>query len=120
MGLRYIADRYSLENYQIDDFVDNSQNINSKTTYLNGSYSKEFSKIKLKLNTENFIFGDNQSNSFSSIVKFNFKNDNSLALKYIFTRSHQVIIPCYTVVIMKTIIGIMSSTIQQPILFLLI
>ena len=84
MGLRYIADRYSLENYQIDDFVDNSQNINSKTTYLNGSYSKEFSKIKLKLNTENFIFGDNQSNSFSSIVKFNFKNDNSLALKYNF------------------------------------
>lgn len=84
LGLRYIADRYSLENYQIDDFVDNSQNINSKTTYLNGSYSKEFSKIKLKLNTENFIFGDNQSNSISSIVKFNFKNDNSLALKYNF------------------------------------
>ena len=84
LGLRYIADRYSLENYQIDDFIDNSQNINSKTTYLNGSYSKEFSKIKLKLNTENFIFGDNQSNSFSSIVKFNFKNDNSLALKYNF------------------------------------
>ena len=84
LGLRYVADRYSLENYQIDDFVDNSQNINSKTTYLNGSYSKEFSKIKLKLNTENFIFGDNQSNSFSSIVKFNFKNDNSLALKYTF------------------------------------
>ena len=84
LGLRYIADRYSLENYQIDDFVDNSQNINSKTTYLNGSYSKEFSKIKLKLNTENFIFGDNQSNSFSSIVKFNFKNDNSLVLKYTF------------------------------------
>ena len=84
LSLRYIADRYSLENYQIDDFVDNSQNINSKTTYLNGSYSKEFSKIKLKLNTENFIFGDNQSNSISSIVKFNFKNDNSLALKYNF------------------------------------
>ena len=84
LSLLYISDRYSLENYQIDDFVDNSQNINSKTTYLNGSYSKEFSKIKLKLNTENFIFGDNQSNSFSSIVKFNFKNDNSLALKYNF------------------------------------
>ena len=84
LGLRYIADKYSLENYQIDDFVDNSLNINSKTTYLNSSYLKEFSKIKLKLNTENFIFGDNQSNSFSSIVKFNFKNDNSLALKYTF------------------------------------
>ena len=84
LGLSYTSDRYSLDNYQIDDYVDNSQNINSKTTYLNGSYSKEFSKIKLKLNTENFIFGDNQSNSFSSIVKFNFKNDNSLALKYTF------------------------------------
>ena len=84
LGLRYIADRYSLENYQIDDFVDNSQNMNSKTTYLNGYYSNHFSNIELKLNTENFIFGDNQSNSFSSIVKFNFKNDNSLALKYNF------------------------------------
>ena len=84
LGIRYISDRYSLENYQIDDFVDNSQNINSKTTYLNGSYSRKFSKIKLKLNTENFIFGDNQSNSFSSIVKFNFKNDNSLAINYNF------------------------------------
>ena len=84
LGLRYIADRYFLENYQIDDFVDNSQNINSKTAYLNGSYSKQFSKIKLKLNTENFIFGDNQSNSFSSIIKFNLKNENSLALKYNF------------------------------------
>ena len=84
LGLRYIADRYSLENYQIDDFVDNSQNINSKTTYLTGYYSNDFSNIELKLNTENFIFGDNQSNSFSSIVKFNFKNDNSLALKYSF------------------------------------
>ena len=84
LGLSYIADRYSLENYQIDDFVDSTQNMNSKTSYLNGSYSKQFSNIELKLNTENFIFGDNQSNSFSSIAKFNFKNDNSLVIKYNF------------------------------------
>ena len=84
LGLSYIADRYSLENYQIDGFVDSTQNMNSKTSYLNGSYSKQFSNIELKLNTENFIFGDNQSNSFSSIAKFNFKNDNSLVIKYNF------------------------------------
>ena len=98
LGLRYIADRYSLENYQIDDFVDNSQNINSKTTYLNGSYSKEFPKIKLKLNTENFIFGDNQSNSFSSIVKFNFKNDNSLAINYNFYS----VVPSYNTLLYRS------------------
>ena len=98
LGLRYTSDRYSLENYQIDDYVDISQNINSKTTYLNGSYSKEFSKIKLKLNTENFIFGDNQSNSFSSVVKFNFKNDNSLALKYNFYS----VIPSYNTLLYRS------------------
>jgi len=84
LGLIYIADRYSLENYQIIDYIDNSQVINSKTTYLSGLYSKQFSNIEFKLNTENFIFGDNKSNSISSIVKFNFKKNNSLTLKYNF------------------------------------
>ena len=84
LGLIYISDRYSMENYQIDDYVDNGQIINPKTTYLNGSFFKQFSNIELKLNTKNFIFGDNKSNSFSSIAKFNFKNDNSLELKYDF------------------------------------
>ncbi len=84
LGILYTADRYSLENYQIDEFVENNQIINLKTTYLSGSYSKQFSNIELKLNTENFIFGNNKSNSFSSIVKFNLKNDNNLILKYNF------------------------------------
>lgn len=82
LGLRYTADRYFMENFQIDQYVDNSQEINSKTTFFRGSYSNQISKIKLYFNTENFIFGDNKSNSISSALVFNLKNDNSLIFKY--------------------------------------
>lgn len=82
LGLRYTAERYFMENFQIDQYVDNSQEINSKTTFFSGSYSNQISKIKLYFNTENFIFGDNKSNSISSALVFNLKNDNSLIFKY--------------------------------------
>lgn len=82
LGLRYTADRYFMENFQIDQYVDNSQEINSKTTFFRGSYSNQISKIKLYFNTENFIFGDNKSNSISSALVFKLKNDNSLIFKY--------------------------------------
>ena len=82
LGLRYTAERYFMENFQIDQYVDNSQEINSKTTFFRGSYSNQISKIKLYFNTENFIFGDNKSNSISSALVFNLKNDNSLIFKY--------------------------------------
>ena len=84
LGLIYIADRYSLENYQISDYVDNSKIINSKTIYFKGSFLKRFSNIELKLSTENFVLGDSKSNSFSSDVKYNLKNDNSFIFKYNF------------------------------------
>ena len=82
LGLRYTAERYFMENFQIDQYVDNSQEINSKTTFFRGSYSNQISKIKLYFNTENFIFGDNKSNSITSALVFNLKNDNSLIFKY--------------------------------------
>ena len=82
LGLRYTADRYFMENFQIDQYVDNSQEINSKTTFFSGSYSNQISKIKLHFSTENFLFGDNKSNSFSSALVFKLKNDNSLIFKY--------------------------------------
>lgn len=82
LGLRYTADRYFMENFQIDQYVDNSQEINSKTTFFSGSYSNQISKIKIYFNTENFIFGDNKSNSISSALVFKLKNDNSLIFKY--------------------------------------
>ena len=82
LGLRYTAERYFMENFQIDQYVDNSQEINSKTTFFSGSYSNQISKIKLYFNTENFIFGDNKSNSISSALVFKLKNDNSLIFKY--------------------------------------
>ena len=77
LGLRYVSDNYSLENYQIDQYIDNTQSINSKTTFITAEYLKTFSKIELNAKTENFIFGDNKSNMFSSSIMLQLKNNNS-------------------------------------------
>ena len=82
LGLRYASDKYSLENYQIDQYIDNTQSINSKTTFITAEYLKTFSKIELNAKTENFIFGDNKSNMFSSSIKLQLKNNNSFTANY--------------------------------------
>ena len=82
LGLRYVSDKYSLENYQIEEYIDNSQMVNSKTTFITAEYLKMFSKIELKAKTENFIFGDNKSNMFSSSVILKLKNNNSFTANY--------------------------------------
>ena len=82
LGLRYTGDKYSLENFQIEQYIDNSQTINSKTTFFIAEYSNEFSKIHLHTKTESFIFGDNKSNLYTSTIKFRLKNSNSLAINY--------------------------------------
>ena len=82
LGLRYVSDKYSLENYQIEQYIDNTQSINSKTTFITAEYLKTFSKIELNAKTENFIFGDNKSNMFSSSIKLHLKNNNSFTANY--------------------------------------
>jgi len=82
LGLRYVSDNYSLENYQIDQYIDNTQSINSKTTFITAEYLKTFSKIELNAKTENFIFGDNKSNMFSSSIMLQLKNNNSFTANY--------------------------------------
>ena len=82
LGLRYVGDKYSLENYQIDQYIDNTQSINSKTTFITAEYLKTFSKIELNAKTENFIFGDNKSNMFSSSIMLQLKNNNSFTANY--------------------------------------
>ena len=82
LGLRYVSDKYSLENYQIDQYIDNTQSINSKTTFITAEYLKTFSKIELNAKTENFIFGDNKSNMFSSSIMLQLKNNNSFTANY--------------------------------------
>ena len=82
LGLRYVSDKYSLENYQIEEYIDNSQMVNSKTTFITAEYLKTFSKIELNAKTENFIFGDNKSNMFSSSIMLQLKNNNSFTANY--------------------------------------
>ena len=82
LGLRYVSDKYSLENYQIDQYIDSTQSINSKTTFITAEYLKTFSKIELNAKTENFIFGDNKSNMFSSSIMLQLKSNNSFTANY--------------------------------------
>ena len=85
LGLTYIDDQYSLDNYQIDEYVDNSVKIDAKTVYLNTGLEKSFSKIDLKLKLINYIHGDNKSNLFQSKINFHLKEENYLAFQYSLT-----------------------------------
>ena len=87
LGVMYIRDKYSLENFEIQQYIDNTQRINSNSTFLTGQYSNEFSKIDLNVKTENFIFGDNNSNMFTSSLTMKLKNENSVSASYKFVSS---------------------------------
>ena len=87
LGFIYIRDKYSLENFEIQQYIDNTQRINSNSTFLTGQYSNEFSKIDLNVKTENFIFGDNNSNMFTSSLTMKLKNENSVSASYKFVSS---------------------------------
>ena len=82
LGLRHVIDKYSIENFQIDEYIDSSQNINSKTTFITVKYLKRFSKVELNAKTENYVFGDNKSSIFSSSVIVKLKNNNNLTANY--------------------------------------
>ena len=84
LGLIYIDDQYSLENYQIDEYIDNSVKIDAKTVYLNTGLEKSFSNIDLKFKLINYIHGDNKSNLFQSKINFHLKEENYLAFQYSF------------------------------------
>ena len=85
LGLTYIDDQYSLDNYQIDEYVDNSVKIDAKTVYLNTGLEKSFSNIDLKLKLINYILGDNKSNLFQSKINFHLEEENYLAFQYSLT-----------------------------------
>ena len=82
LGLKYIGDKYFLENFQISQFIDNSQSINSKTTFLTAGYYRRFSNIHLNIQSENYILGDNKSNLISSKILINLKRNNLIKIKY--------------------------------------
>ena len=66
LGLTYIDDQYSLENYQIDEYIDNSVKIDAKTVFLNTGLEKSFSNIDLK-------FKIDKLHSWRHSIKFNTK-----------------------------------------------
>ena len=82
LGLRYVGDKYRLDNYGLNEFVDDLSAINSKTTFFLADYSKKLKGLDLKIYSENYIFGDNNSNLFVTDLRINLKNQNFLSLRY--------------------------------------
>ena len=74
LGLRYVGDKYRLDNYGLNEFVDDLSAINSKTTFFLADYSKKLKGLDLKIYSENYIFGDNNSNLFVTDLRINLKN----------------------------------------------
>ena len=85
LGLTYIDDQYHLENYQIDEYIDNSVKIDARTVFLNTGLEKSFSNTDVKLKLINYLHGDNKSNSFQGKINFHLQEENYLAFKYSLT-----------------------------------
>ena len=80
-GLSLIDDKYSLQNFEIEDFVDNNQSIKSTTIYFLADYSKKIKQAKFSFSSNNYIFGDSKSNSVKTNIRFDIKNQNSVNLE---------------------------------------
>ena len=80
-GLSLIDDKYSLQNFEIEDFVDNNQSIKSTTVYFLADYSKKIKQAKFSFSSNNYIFGDSNSNSLKTNIRFDIKNQNSVNLE---------------------------------------
>ena len=80
-GLSLIDDKYSLQNFEIEDYVDNNQSIKSTTVYFLADYSKKIKQAKFSFSSNNYIFGDSKSNSLKTNIRFDIKNQNSVNLE---------------------------------------
>ena len=77
-GLIFRDDNYSIQNFELEDFIDSSQSINSSTIYISAGYSKKIKETKFNFIFKNHIFGDSQSGLIKSNIEFDLKNQNSL------------------------------------------
>ena len=77
-GLIFRDDKYSIQNFELEDFIDSSQSINSSTLYLSAGYSKKIKETIFNFIFKNHVFGDSQSGLIKSNIEFDLKNQNSL------------------------------------------
>ena len=77
-ALIFRDDKYSIQNFELEDFIDSSQSINSSTLYLSAGYSKKIKETIFNFIFKNHVFGDSQSGLIKSNIEFDLKNQNSL------------------------------------------
>ena len=83
IGAEFIQDKYFLENFQTEIFVNDVRKINSETGFLLSKYSKQLGRVKFNIFSSNKIFGDNESTLIGSDIHFKLNEKNNIVLKYL-------------------------------------
>ncbi len=81
IGTEFIQDKYSLENFQTEIFLNDERKINSETGFLHLNYSKQISVLKFNFFSSNKIFGDNESMLIGSDIHLELNEKNNIILK---------------------------------------
>ena len=79
-GLIFRDEKYSLQNFEIEDYVDPNRSINSSTVYLSAGYSKKIKQTQFNFSSSNYLFGDSESSSIKSTIELDLKKKNSLKI----------------------------------------
>ena len=80
VGLIFRDEKYSLQNFEIEDYVDPNQSINSSSLYLSAGYSKKIKQTQFNFSSSNYLFGDSESSSINSSIELDLKKKNSLKI----------------------------------------
>ena len=87
LGLNFRSDEYFLQNFEIDQHLNDNKKLSSKTTFINANYHKKFNSFDLSLKTKNYLLGDYKSNYLSAGIRFDLKNESFLDFDYKFSSS---------------------------------
>ena len=81
IGAEFIQDKYFLENFQTEIFLNDERKINSETGFLLLNYSKQMSALKFNFFSSNKIFGDNESMLIGSDIHLELNEKNNIIFK---------------------------------------
>ena len=87
VGLLFIDQKYSTQNFEVNEFIDSDQSLESSSVFLNADYYKKINRLKIYFNSTNFISGDNKANQLKSKIGIGLKNENHLSFNFSFTNS---------------------------------
>lgn len=86
IGTEFIQDKYFLENFQTEIFLNDERKINSETGFFLLNYSKQMSALKFNFFSSNKIFGDYESMLIGSDIHLELNEKNNIVFKFLSSR----------------------------------